>query len=258
MRGLRAIALTDHDTVAGIAEAKAAADRHGIGLIPGVEISASWGAKTLHVLGLRIDPAAPLLLEGLATVRATRMQRAEQMALRLQREGIRDRFDALLVSAANGATVSRTHFARRLVALGVVRDVQAAFRRFLGEGKPAFVRARWTALGDAIRWIRSAGGVAVLAHPARYGLKPARLHELCREFKADGGEGLEVVSASHTPEDVARLSLLARTLDLKVSAGSDFHSPEESWLDLGEIPPLPRSCVAVWEDWPECRSALLH
>ena len=258
MRGLRAIALTDHDTVAGMAEADAAAHRHGIALIPGVEISVTWGAKTLHLLGLRIDPAAPLLLQGLTEVRATRMQRAEQMAMRLQREGICDRFEAVLASAADGRTVSRTHFARQLVALGVVKDVQAAFRRFLGEGKPAFVRARWAALGDAIRWIRSAGGVAVLAHPARYGLKPARLGELCREFKALGGEGLEVVSASHTPEDVARLSLLARTFELRASAGSDFHSPEESWLDLGAIPALPSHCVAVWQDWRECQSALLH
>jgi predicted metal-dependent phosphoesterase TrpH len=258
MRGVRALALTDHDTIAGIAQARLAAREHGIELIPGVEISVTWGSKTLHVLGLRIDPAAPALLEGLATVRATRIRRAETIALRLQREGIRDAFAAVLAAAAAGETVSRTHFARHLVALGVVRDVHAAFRRFLAEGKPGHVRARWAGLDDAIRWIRAAGGVAVLAHPARYGLKPGRLFELCGEFRSLGGEAIEVVSASHTPEDVARLAVLAQASDLRASAGSDFHSAAESWLDLGDIAPLPSHCRPVWQDWPECRSFLLH
>lgn len=258
MRGVRVMALTDHDTVAGIAEAAPAADQHGIAFIPGVEISVTWSGKTLHVLGLRIDPAAPRLLEGLRHVRATRMERAERIAARLQRDGIRDGFEVVLTAAANGETVSRVHFAHRLVALGVVRDVQAAFRRFLGDGKPAFVRTRWATLEEAIQWIHGAGGVAVLAHPARYGLKAARLCALCRDFKNLGGDALEVVSASHAPEDVARLSLFAHTFDLRVSAGSDFHSIEESWLDLGDVPPLPRQCTPVWKDWPECGAALPH
>jgi predicted metal-dependent phosphoesterase TrpH len=166
--------------------------------------------------------------------------------------------DAALSLTTNRDTVSRLHFARCLVGLGVVKDVRAAFRRYLGAGRPAFVRARWPGLSDAVGWIRDAGGTAVLAHPARYGLKPARLHELCREFKDLGGEALEILSASHTPEDVARLTLLAQELHLKASAGSDFHSPDESWLDLGELCALPRHCAPVWRDWPECAAAAVH
>ena len=254
MRGLRVIALTDHDTVAGLTDAAAAAARLGIELITGVEISVTWGAVTLHVLGLRIDPLAPQLLAGLTATCAERCSRAEQIALRLEREGMPGALDAVRSLAASRETISRLHFARYLVGLGVVRDVRAAFRRYLGEGRPAFVRARWAGLSDAISWIRDAGGTAVLAHPARYGLRPARLHALCREFKDLGGEALEVLTASHMPEDVARLTVLAQELDLKASAGSDFHDPDESWLDLGELAALPRHCVPVWRDWPEVAS----
>jgi predicted metal-dependent phosphoesterase TrpH len=258
MRGLRVIALTDHDTVAGLTEAAATAAQHGIELIGGVEISVTWGSVTLHVLGLRIDPSAPRLLAGLAAMRAVRMQRAEQIALRLRREGVDGALEATLAAVGNGVTVGRVHFARHLVALGLVKDVPAAFRRFLGDGKPAFVRARWAGLCDAIGWIRAAGGIAVLAHPARYRLRPARLRALCEEFKILGGGALEVLSASHTPEDVARLTLFAQELGLRVSAGSDFHCPDASWLDLGELPALPQHCVPIWRDWPECHVASLH
>ena len=258
MRGLRVIALTDHDTIAGLPEAATMAAQRGIELIGGVEISVTWGAVTLHVLGLRIDPSEPRLLNGLAAVRAVRMQRAERIALCLQREGVGGALDAALAAAANGETVGRMHFARHLVALGCVKDVRAAFRRFLGDGKSAFVRARWARLADAIDWIRGAGGIAVLAHPGRYRLRPARLRALCQEFKILGGGGLEVLSASHTAEDVARLTFFAQELDLRVSAGSDFHSPETSWLDLGELPLLPPRCVPIWRDWPECHAASIH
>ena len=213
---------------------------------------------TVHVLGLRIDPTAPKLLSGLAALRAGRLERAQQIACKLEREGISGTLEAALAAAASPETVGRTHFARHLVARGVVKDVRAAFRRFLAEGKPAYVRARWAALDDAIDWIRSAGGVAVLAHPGRYRLRPARLVELCREFKRLGGRGLEILSASHTADDVGRLTIVAQELGLEASAGSDFHSPEESWLDLGELAPLPRACMPVWRDWPECRSASVH
>lgn len=258
MRGLRVIAVTDHDTVAGVSEAAATAAPLGIELIAGVEISVTWGAVTLHVLGLRFDPSAPQLLDGLSAMRAERRSRAEQIAVQLRGEGIPGALDAALSLAADRETISRLHFARGLVSLGVVKDVRAAFRRYLGEGRRAFVRARWARLSDAIGWIRNAGGIAVLAHPARYGLRPGRLAALCREFKDLGGEGLEILSASHTPEEVARLSVLAQELGLKASAGSDFHSPEESWLDLGELSALPRHCVPIWRDWPECTAASVH
>lgn len=258
-RGLRVLALTDHDSVAGIGDAAAAAREHGIALIAGVEISVSWGAITIHVLGLRLDPLAPELLAGLAQIRARRSQRAKEIARRLERDcGLRGVLEAALAQAADEESVSRVHFARHLVAAGVAKDVRSAFRRYLGDGGAAFVRTRWAALDEAVGWIRRAGGVAVLAHPGRYGLRPARLHELCARFKALGGEALEVLSASHTAAEVARLALFARELDLLASAGSDFHAAGESWLDLGALDPLPRGCVPVWRDWPECRALPLH
>jgi predicted metal-dependent phosphoesterase TrpH len=252
------IALTDHDTLAGLPAAATAAQRVGIELINGVEVSVTWGATTLHVLGLRIDPAACALAAGLADLRAGRLRRAEEIAIRLEREGISGALYGALALAASPELLSRVHFARFLVGRGVVRDMKAAFRRFLGENKVAFVRHRWTTLAEAIEWIRAAGGVALLAHPARYGLRPVRMRALFAEFKALGGMAVEVVSASHTPDDVERIAALACETGLKASTGSDFHSPEESWLDLGQGPALPRICAPVWGDWPECRELALH
>lgn len=255
VRGLSVLALTDHDTVAGISDARAAARDHGIALIAGVEMSVSWGAVTVHVLGLRIDPSAAALLDGLAGIRARRRERAKEIARRLERDGIPDALDGALARAADEESVGRVHFARHLVAAGAAKDVRSAFRRYLGTGGSAYVRTRWAALEDAIGWIKEAGGIAVLAHPGRLGLRPARLHALCAQFKALGGEALEVISASHTAADIARMAWLARELDLSASAGSDFHAAGESWLDLGALDPLPRASVPVWRDWPECRTA---
>jgi predicted metal-dependent phosphoesterase TrpH len=253
------MALTDHDTLAGLSDAAAAAQRAGIALINGVEVSVTWGATTLHVLGLRIDPAAPQLCTGLSILRAGRLRRAEAIGKRLEGEGIAGALQgALGYATSSPEMLGRVHFARFLIARGVVKDMKTAFRRFLGEGKAGFVRHRWTTLAEAIEWIRAAGGVALLAHPARYGLRPERLRALFAEFKVLGGTAVEVVSASHTPEDVARIAALAGAVGLHASAGSDFHSPEESWLDLGQGASLPPNCDPVWRDWPECRELVLH
>lgn len=247
-RGVRALALTDHDTTEGLSEAGVEAERQGLHLVPGVEISVTWNGRTLHVLGLGIDPTCTRLLSGLAQVRSGRMQRAQAIGGRLASQGLAGAFEAAVSLAANPEMVSRTHFARHMVAVGFVKDMSAAFRRYLGEGKPAYVRHTWASLEEAIDWISGAGGLSVLAHPGRYGLRRARLQALFCEFRTCGGAGVEVISSSHSAEQVALVAELAPRCDLLASAGSDFHSPEDSWLDLGQLAPLPQGCVPVWDD----------
>lgn len=247
-RGVRAMALTDHDTLDGLAEADGEARRHGVMLVPGVEISVTWSGRTLHVVGLGIDPAHRALNDGLAGVRAGRMQRARAISARLQAHGISNAFDAALSLAANPEMVSRTHFARHLVAIGLCKDMSTAFRRHLGEGKSAYVRHAWANLQDAVAWIRMAGGLAVLAHPGRYGLRRARMQALFGEFRKLGGSAVEVISASHSPEQVKLVAQLGAECGLLASVGSDFHSPDESWLDVGRLPSLPAECTPIWRD----------
>jgi hypothetical protein len=247
-RDVSVLALTDHDTVDGLEEASAAARDHGVRLVPGVEISVTWFGRTLHVVGLDIDPDNARLQSGLTSVRAGRLQRARAIAARLHAQGIPGTMEAALTLATNPDMVSRTHFARHLVAAGHCKDMGSAFRRYLGEGKTAHVRHAWASLPDAVSWIVSSGGVAVLAHPGRYGLRRARQRALFDEFRALGGVGVEVVTGSHSREQVQVAAQLAVESGLLASAGSDFHSPEESWLDLGQLSPMPDECRPLWHD----------
>lgn len=254
-RGVRTIALTDHDTVDGLAEAAAEAGVHGLRLIAGVEISVTWNGRTLHVVGLGIDPCHSALIEGLAQVRGGRMRRACAIDTKLRAVGLSGVLQGALALATNPELVSRTHFARHLVAIGACKDMSTVFRRYLGEGKPGYVRHTWASLPEAIDWIRSAGGVPVLAHPGRYGLRRARLQTLFTEFRVLGGAAVEVISGSHTPEQTKLVAELSVECGLLASAGSDFHGPEESWLDIGHLPALPEGCAPVWRD---ARLSVLH
>lgn len=247
--GVDAIALTDHDTTEGLAEAHVAARRLGVTLIDGVEISVSWGETTIHVVGLNIDPAHPELVAGLESIRQGRLGRAERIAQALDRLGIPDTLAGALALADNDTMISRTHFARLLAERGAVKDIQAAFDKYLARGKPAFVPHVWASLKDAIAWIRAAGGVAVLAHPGRYGLKPAFRHALLDEFKGLGGEAIEVVTGSHRPEEVPTWRRIAEEYGFLASRGADFHGPGESPYEPGRLPPLPASLTPVWSKW---------
>jgi len=248
-RGVQVLALTDHDTVDGLDEARTAAQSVGVHIIAGVEVSVSWSGRTLHVVGLGVDPREPALVRGLEQVRAGRLARAEAIAQRLDRLGIGGVLTGALALASNPAMVGRTHIARHMVSVGAVKDTKAAFRRYLGEGKPGYVKHQWARLCEAVAWIRAAGGVAVLAHPGRYDLSPARLVALLQEFRDLGGEAVEVVTASHTPDQVQRIAALVGDCGLNASIGSDFHDPDESWMDLGAIPDLPSMCRPVWHGW---------
>lgn len=251
--GVDALALTDHDDVAGIAEASREAERHGMALIPGVEISVTWRNKTIHIVGLRVEPAHPALAAGLRAIRDGRTERARRMSADLELSGIIGAFDGAYALAKNKQMLGRTHFARWLVEQGYVSDTRAAFRHFLTRGKPGYVEHEWTSLENAVGWIRAAGGVAVIAHPGRYDLAPRELHLLLDAFRTLGGEGIEVITGSHHPSEYGKWADLARAFSLKASRGADFHAPGEG-IDLGRLPALPHYCTPIWQGWPECES----
>ena len=248
--GVHALALTDHDDVAGIATAQAVAATAGLRLIPGVEISVSWGGQTVHIVGLRIDPRHPELAAGLHGIRLGRVERARRMGDDLAQSGIAGAYAGACGYAANKQLVGRTHFARWLVAQGHVPDMRAAFRRFLTRGNPGYVEHEWTTLENAVGWIHASGGTAVIAHPGRYAFNARELHLLLDAFRALGGEGIEVISGTHHPTEYGKFADLARAFSLKASRGTDFHAPGEG-PGIGPLPALPHYCHPVWQGWPE-------
>jgi predicted metal-dependent phosphoesterase TrpH len=247
--GVDGLALTDHDTVDGIEEAAQAAARLGMHFVPGVEVSVTWGDTTVHIVGLGIDPSSAKLRAGLQSVRDGRLDRARQMGAALEARGIPGSFQAALALAGSELRLSRTHFARYLASAGHVKDTQQAFDRYLGKGKPAFVAHQWATLEEAVGWIRAAGGVAVMAHPGRYGLKPLGRATLLDEFKRLGGEAIEVVTGSHRPEEYATWRRVAEAYGFLASRGADYHGPGESPAQPGQLPRLPDSLTPVWTRW---------
>jgi predicted metal-dependent phosphoesterase TrpH len=240
-------ALTDHDEIGGQEAARAAARAIGLPYLAGVEISVTFAGTTVHIVGLGIDSNDAALRQGLAATRGGREARAREMASELAKIGIDGAFEGALQYVGNPDLISRTHFARHLVESGVCSDTQEVFRRFLVEGKPGFVPHRWASLKDAVSWIGGAGGIAVVAHPARYKFTPNEEFALFSEFKQHGGRGVEVVTGSHTAAEATRYAATAVEFELLASRGSDFHSPEESRVDLGGLPPLPPGLTPVWE-----------
>ncbi len=247
--GVELIALTDHDTTQGVAEAAGEARRWGIGFLAGVEISVTWEQLTVHLVGLGVDPDDRTLQAGLARLREFRDWRAEEIGRRLERDaGIADTLKGAR-ALSNGTLVSRTHFARHLVERGVERNVRGVFKRYLTQGRPGHVPGAWASLEEAVSWIRGAGGQGVIAHPARYRLTRSKLLRLLNEFRSAGGVGLEVVSGSHSRDECFAMAAHATRLGLLASAGSDYHGPQEPWIDLGAIPPLPPGCKPIWQGW---------
>ena len=249
--GVDVLALTDHDTTDGIDEAAATADELGMQLVPGVEISVSWQAQTIHVLGIGLDPGNAELQTGLAGLRDFRDWRAEEIGRRLARSGIGGAYTGAR-ALARGRIVSRTHFAHFLVEQGHAGNVREVFRRFLVHNKPGYVSGEWAELETALGWIRAAGGLALIAHPARYHMTASKLRRLIGEFRDCGGVGMEVVSGSHTRDNIQAMAALCRNEGLLASSGSDYHGPENCWIRLGELPALPVGCTPVWESerWP--------
>jgi predicted metal-dependent phosphoesterase TrpH len=247
--GVNVLALTDHDETAGLDEAHAAAIAEGIRLVPGIELSVTWNGATVHVVGLRIDPAAAVMQDGIERQQAFRAWRAEEMGRRLAKRGFADAYEQAR-SRAGGRIIGRMHFANALVASGRAKDARDAFKHYLKRGKPGHVPGQWAALGEAIGWITASGGCAVLAHAARYDLSGSKLRRLIGEFKDAGGTAIEVLSGSHGRDDVLNMARHARNFQLLASVGSDYHGPESPWVGLGRLPPLPEGLTPVWADWP--------
>ena len=245
--GVELWALTDHDEVGGIARAREAAHAAGLPYLTGIEISVTFLEVTVHIVGLGFDADNEALKAGLAATRGGRTQRALEMDAGLAKLGIKGAYEGALKYVGNPALISRTHFARYLVEIGACRDTQSVFRKYLVEGKPGYVPHRWATLQDAVGWITGAGGLAIVAHPARYRFTANEEFALFTEFKALGGRGVEVVTGSHSSAEAARYADIAVEFDLLASRGSDFHSPEESHTDLGSLPPLPGHLTPVWQ-----------
>ncbi len=248
-RGVSTLALTDHDELSGLAEARVTAREAGIRFVDGVEISVTWMGVTIHILGLGIDPESEALVHGLESVRNSRAVRAERIAAALTAAGIPGSLEGAYAHAENPRLIGRTHFARFLVARGHVRDVKSVFQRFLVSGKPGHVPHQWASLDNAVGWITASGGRAIVAHPGRYKLSRAEMRRFLDEFRSAGGVGVEVVTGSHTRAQYAEYASLARELRMLASRGSDFHGPQESAVELGSLPPLPGDLKPVWHDW---------
>ena len=245
--GVELWALTDHDEVSGQERAAAAAKACGMRYVCGVEISVTFLNQTVHILGLGVDPENIALREGLTATRGGRTARAQQMAAELARVGIPGVFEGALKYVGNPELISRSHFARYLVEAGICPDTNSVFRKYLAQGKPGYVPHRWASLREAVGWITGAGGVAVIAHPARYKFSANEEFALFTEFKGHGGAGVEVVTGSHTTAEYLTYGAAAKDYGLAASRGSDFHSPDESHTDLGSLPYLPGSLTPVWE-----------
>jgi len=247
LNGVDLWALTDHDEIGGVHRAREAAAAQGLLFLSGSEISVTFAGKTVHIVGLGFDPYDANLLQGLVDTRGGRERRAREMGDDLARVGIKGAFEGALRYAGNPDLISRTHFARYLVEAGVCAETHEVFRHYLTEGKPGYVEHRWAKLSDAVSWIVDAGGIAVIAHPGRYDFTPNEEYALFTEFKAHGGQAVEVVTGSHTVAEYAKYADMAIEFDLLASRGSDFHDPSESHTDLGRLPDLPGKLTPVWQ-----------
>ena len=245
--GVQLWALTDHDEIGGQERAMAAAKALDMKYLTGVEISITFAGKTVHIVGLGFDHTHTDLVQGLRNTRGGRAERAKEMSEGLAKVGIHGAYEGALKFAGNHELISRTHFARFLVESGVCKDTSEVFRKYLTENKPGFVPHRWASLENAVNWITGAGGVAVIAHPARYGFTANEEFALFTEFINHGGRGVEVITGSHSSADALQYADTALEFNLAASRGSDFHSPDESHTDLGRLPPLPGGLTPVWE-----------
>jgi predicted metal-dependent phosphoesterase TrpH len=245
--GVTLWALTDHDQLGGQREARAAAEALGMGYLGGVEISVTWAGRTVHIVGLNVDVDNQELIDGLAETRSGRRARGEAIGEALAAVGIPDAYEGALQYVNDPAMISRTHFARYLVDKGYSESISDVFSKYLGDGKPGFVGHRWSKLVDAMKWIKAAGGEAVIAHPGRYDFSPVEFAAFFDEFIQLGGRAIEVVTGSHTPDQYREYAEVARRYGFYASRGSDFHAAGEGRIDLGQLPPLPADLKPVWE-----------
>lgn len=247
-KGVDVLALTDHDTVAGLAQARIAAEAYGLQLINGIEFSSFWHKIGVHIVGLNIDPEHPVLLEAVADQLRIRTQRAEKIAQRLSKQGVKGALDGARAIAGD-AVIGRPHFAQYMIETGVVSSFNQAFKKYLGAGKAGDIKNMWPDMTTVIGWIKAAGGVAVLAHPNKYKLTRTKICALASDFAEAGGEALEVVSGRQDAGVAETLARIAEEQGLYASCGSDFHVPDQPWQELGSFGTMPAACRPVWQLW---------
>lgn len=242
------LALTDHDTLAGLAEAREAASLHGIDLINGIEFSCQWSGRGVHIVGLGLNLESTELIAGVASQSERRLERSEMIAKKLDKLGIQGSLAGAQAIAGKGS-IGRPHFAQFLVQQGHVSNMNQAFKKYLGAGKAGDVKNLWPEIEEAIEWIHAAGGQAVLAHPDKYKLTRTKLKRLCVEFRSEGGDALELVSGKQAPGVAENLAGIAKEYGLLASCGSDFHEPGQPWQELGCVTYLPDGAEPVWQEW---------
>ena len=242
---VQVMALTDHDTTEGLAEAKSVAESKGITFINGVELSATWNKKVLHIIGLNIDPENPELINALEDLKQQRLNRAERIAKKLNGIGISGSLEGAK-KFSSGGLITRPHFAQFLVDQGHATDPQDAFKRYLGDNKKAYVSTEWPEMEKVVETIKYAGGIAVLAHPLRYKMTASWLRRLLTSFKEVGGQGMEVVCGYYTSTEIETSIGYALKFELMGSVGSDFHGHSQYSNIPGKIPPLSESIIPIW------------
>ena len=246
--GIDEIAITDHDTTAGIPQAAAEADKQNIKMLIGIELSVSWMDKNFHIVGLDIDPDNPALKESLNNTRDLREQRAVEIGRRLDKHGVSNAYNEAR-ELAGLQTITRSHFARVLIEQGFAKDSREVFKKYLIHNKPGYVKTEWIEMETGLKLIKESGGVAILAHPLRYNITASWLRKFLTAFKAAGGEGIEVVTGSSSADEIKTTASFAKRFELTGSAGSDFHGFDNTWVKLGQLAPMPRSVMPVWENW---------
>ncbi len=243
--GVSTLAVTDHDTTAGLQEAQQKAQELDIRFIPGIELSVSWTQTVIHIVGLNINTDSVAMQQGIASLKQLREVRAQQIGESLAKSGFEHAFSGAKELAGEG-TITRLHFAQYLVAQGCAKNVSKIFKHYLVRGKPGYVATRWASLEDAVSWITGAGGIAVIAHPHRYKIGNKVIQRLLEEFKQCGGQGIEVVCGNSNYKDTTKFSRLTQKFELLASVGSDYHGPHQNWNGLGCLAPLPDSVEPVW------------
>ena len=246
--GVQILALTDHDTVSGLAEANLKANELGLRLINGIELSCIWRKFTIHILGLNFSMGNGVIAMAQKRQLEARLSRAELIAEKLVKKGLPNVLERACALSRNGVP-GRPHFAQALIEQEVVKDFAEAFKKYLGAGKVGDVKDVWPELSQVLNWIKDAQGSAVIAHPRKYNMSLTKLREMIVDFKASGGAGIEVITSGQKQGEIGLLSDLCQRFELLGSVGSDFHTSKYPWAELGRIPALPDSVKPVWDSW---------
>lgn len=246
--GVKTLALTDHDTVSGLDEARAAADKIGLHLINGIELSTLWNHKTIHIIGLNIDANSTAIIKATDQLKQLREERAMTIGNKLAKVGINNAYENAKRLAAEG-TVTRQHFSRYLVEAGYAKNQNDVFKRYLVKNKPGYVSVEWPNIEETLTQINDAGGIAVIAHPLRYKMTASKLRQLINEFKTFGGKAIEVITGHNNAEEITLATNYAKRYEIAASIGSDFHNEQSSWGQIGRLAALPKGLTPVWELW---------